>query len=212
MKKIMFNDRYGLTQAVLEGRKTMTRRIIPPIEIDWNRRGMVTLPISGFRDGCLFMDTSCILKDLSEYVAPAKYQPKYRPGEVVAVAQSYHSLNKSGYVAPEWLDHYCEDSAGYENKMFVRADLMPHRIRITKVRLERLQDISDEDCYKEGIYKKTLCPPGDIDYFYHSPPRSKWEVYPSPRDAFAGLIDKVSGEGTWASNSFVFVYEFELVD
>ena len=30
MKKIMFNDRYGLTQAVLDGRKTMTRRIIKP--------------------------------------------------------------------------------------------------------------------------------------------------------------------------------------
>ena len=29
MKKIMFNDRYGLTQAVLNGRKTMTRRIVP---------------------------------------------------------------------------------------------------------------------------------------------------------------------------------------
>lgn len=28
MKKIMFNDRFGLTQAVLEGRKTMTRRIV----------------------------------------------------------------------------------------------------------------------------------------------------------------------------------------
>lgn len=39
MKKILFSDRYGLTQAVLAGKKTMTRRIIPPIEIDWNRRG-----------------------------------------------------------------------------------------------------------------------------------------------------------------------------
>lgn len=27
MKKIMFNDKYGLTKAVLEGRKTITRRI-----------------------------------------------------------------------------------------------------------------------------------------------------------------------------------------
>ena len=43
MKKIMFNDRYGLTQAVLEGKKNMTRRIIPDIEIDWNRRGVVAL-------------------------------------------------------------------------------------------------------------------------------------------------------------------------
>ena len=39
----MFNDRYGLTQAVLEGKKNMTRRIIPDIEIDWNRRGVVAL-------------------------------------------------------------------------------------------------------------------------------------------------------------------------
>lgn len=28
MQKIMFNDKYGLTQAVLEGRKTMTRRTV----------------------------------------------------------------------------------------------------------------------------------------------------------------------------------------
>lgn len=30
MKKIMFNDKYGLTQAVLEGRKTQTRRMLNP--------------------------------------------------------------------------------------------------------------------------------------------------------------------------------------
>lgn len=30
MKKIMFNDRYGLTQAVIEGRKTMARRLADP--------------------------------------------------------------------------------------------------------------------------------------------------------------------------------------
>lgn len=29
MKKIMFNDRYGLTQAILSGSKTQTRRIVP---------------------------------------------------------------------------------------------------------------------------------------------------------------------------------------
>lgn len=181
MKKIMFKDRYGLTEAVLVGRKTMTRRIVPD-----------GAPLGNWKE--------------------TEKMSRFKVGEVVAVAQSYHSLNKSGYVAPEWLDHYCEDSAGYENKMFVRADLMPHQIRITNIRVERLQDISDEDCMREGIYKKTLCPPGDIDYFYHSEPRSKSEVYPSARDAFAGLIDRVSGKGTWASNPWVFVYEFELVE
>lgn len=103
------------------------------------------------------------------------------------------------------------DTKGWNNKMFVSADLMPHQIRITNMWIERLQDIIEEDCYREGIYKNTLCPPGDIDYFYHSEPRSKWEVYPSAREAFAGLIDKVSGNGTWERNPWVFVYEFELV-
>lgn len=34
MKKIMFNDKYGLTKAVLEGRKTQTRRIVNESLID----------------------------------------------------------------------------------------------------------------------------------------------------------------------------------
>lgn len=203
MKKIMFNDRYGLTQAVLEGRKTMTRRIIPPIEIDWNRRGKVTLPISCFRMGYLFMDTSSIVNDLGEYIAPAKYQPKYNQGEIVAIAQSYKDVmearGESG-VSP------LVAKAGYMNKMFVKADLMPHQIRITNVRIERLQDISDEDCRKEGIdyvggYSESY-------YFGHGVENIR--LGNSYCEAFAALIDKVSGKGTWESNPWVFVYEFEL--
>lgn len=39
-KKIMFSDKYGLTQAVLEGRKTQTRRIIPKdfFSLTWDKR------------------------------------------------------------------------------------------------------------------------------------------------------------------------------
>lgn len=83
MKKIMFSERFGLEQAVLAGTKTMTRRIIPDIEIDWNRRGRVTLPVSGFKHGVLFMDVRSILHDagICDYPAPAKYQPKYEVGE-----------------------------------------------------------------------------------------------------------------------------------
>lgn len=173
----MFNDRYGLTGAVLAGRKTMTRRIVKhPEEVE----------IGGHK-----------------YLQTEKLP--FKVGDLVAVAQAYKDTCWTSPVLR------LKDRPGWNNKMFVYAGLMPHQIRITNVRAERLQDISDEDCFKEGIYKKTLCPPGDIDYFYHSEPRSKREVYPSARDAFAGLIDKVSGKGTFDSNPWVFVYEFELV-
>lgn len=204
MKKIMFSDKYGLTQAVLEGRKTMTRRIIKA------PRTMEGKDVYGFavakRPGS---DEWIEVMALDEDEGMINnILPKYKVGEVVAVAQSYHSLNKSGYVAPEWLDHYCEDSAGYENKMFVRADLMPHQIRITNVRVERLQNISDKDCIKEGVCRKIDAHKNPTQFCGFKGTQKLWF---SPREAFAALINKVSGKGTWESNPWVFVYEFELV-
>ena len=210
----MFNDRFGLTEAVLSGRKTMTRRIIGQyIEIDWNRRGVVQLPVGGFEHDVLFMDVRQILPDArrSDYSAPKKYQPKYERGEIIAVAQSYHELNKRGFIAPEWYEHSCEDSAGYENKMFVRADLMPHRIRITDIQLQRLNNISDEDCIREGITKGDFKDFPQQMYFPYKGCKDT-EVMWTPQGAFSILIDKICGKGTWDSNPWVYAYTFELLD
>ena len=105
------------------------------------------------------------------------------------------------------------DGAGWSNKMFVRADLMPHYICITNVRVERLQDISDEDCIKEGVCKWTK----DKELYKYDLADGfemfEWRDKPrTPREAYAALIDRISGNGTWESNPYVFVYDFELVD
>ena len=89
--------------------------------------------------------------------------------------------------------------------MFVQADLMPHQIRITSVRSERLQDITDEDCMKEGI--QVL----DGRYYYRDSEGRIVDDFDNPRAAFASLINKISGRGTWERNPFVWVYEFKLV-
>ena len=115
---------------------------------------------------------------------------------MVAVAQSYSEIG----IKPL---PFCE--AGWRNKMFVRADLMPHHIRITNVRVEQLQDISDEDCIKEGIFVGT----SGITYHVMN---LGGGCANTPRDAYAALIDRISGKGTWESNPYVFVYDFELVD
>lgn len=157
------------------------------------------------------------ISDRGEYLFCSKTAldgafPRYRVGEILAVAQSYHALNKAGYVAPEWLEHTCESSAGYNNKMFVRAELMPHRIRITNIKVERLQDISNEDCLKEGIKEKSRFPHKKSYPFYFDGGKHEWDnSYKTPRQAFAALIDKVCGRGTWNNNPHVFVYEFELL-
>lgn len=175
MKKIMFNDKYGLTEAVLEGRKTMTRRIVPD-----------GTPLGNWEE--------------------TEKMSRYKVGEVVAVAQSYHALNKAGFVAPEWCEHTCEDSPGYSNKMFVKADLMLHQIRITSIRVERIQDISGNDCLREGIIDGKVEPK-----LYGFKNGKHYDTAHTPREAFAILIKKMSGKKAWDDNPWVFVYEFELV-
>jgi hypothetical protein len=223
MKKIMFSERFGLEQAVLAGTKTMTRRIIPDIEIDWNRRGRVTLPVSGFKHGVLFMDVRSILHDagICDYSAPAKYQPKYEVGEEVAIAQpykndgvlTYNAYNEDGTAREDGLQRHKEmlESKGYRNKMFVKAEYMPHRIRITGIKAERLQDISDEDAMREGI-RQSVVEYGDkkiVQWTYFREKITTW--YDSPREAFAALIDRISGRGTWQRNPWVYAYTFELI-
>ena len=132
----------------------------------------------------------------------AQGKARYKVGEIVAIAQAYKDCKR--FVC-------LQESAGFNNKMFVKAELMPHHIRITDVRVERLQDISTKDCIAEGICK--------VDFYlkerglYSFRFENEWyKQYQTPKEAYSTLIDKISGKGTWDTNPYVFVYEFELVD
>ena len=222
MKKILFNDKFLLTQAVIEGRKTQTRRVIKcrktfkgewvagfNIHIRPSDKKVVGLP-------CMYD------ADESEF-DEGEILPKYKVGEVVAVAQSYCSIAEelensnnatcaahyeknvqkaSEYIS--WMEH-----PGFNNKMFVAADMMIHQIRITDVRVERLQDISDEDCLKEGVRK--VVNENGIYVQYYVGKGDNACSFENPRDAFAHLINKVSKKDVWEENPYVFVYDFELV-
>lgn len=207
MKKIMFNDRYGLTQAVLEGRKTQTRRVAYTAG-RW-RDIMVRQDLEGVNKGkaCLFGDGILLAKSA------------YKLGETIAIAQKYEDLRKDDefyrLCGKNGMPLECiKYEKGCHNKMFVRADLMPHHIRITNIRVERLQDISEEDCMAEGIrrfgkeyvrFKKEYC------YTCQNYAVTDFYSFSTPREAYAALIDKISGKGTWESNPWVFVYDFELI-
>lgn len=86
---------------------------------------------------------------------------------------------------------------------------MPHHIKITDIDVQNLQDISDDDCIKEGI-KIGINPDGK--HYHYFDTENVRTFFDTPRKAFAALIDKVSGKGTWDSNPLVWVYYYELVD
>ena len=202
MKKIMFSDKYGLTQAVLEGKKTMTRRFLPCHSKNKITKKVVECLNSGFSFGFISRD-KLITHDIDEtyYV----YRTRYDIGDVIAIAQRYKDIFSIG-----WKSELTGNEAGWHNKMFAKAEYMPHQIQITNVKLEHLQEISDEDCLKEGI--TLLKEDESINMKYYGTDKRSLNVLEyTPREAFASLIDKVSGKGTWESNPWVFVYEFKFI-
>ena len=212
MKKIMFNDEYGLTDAVLKGRKTMTRRVCKEF------RTLRIIIANEVESVGVYSDENLVefvMKDGSVKVSV----PSYKVGEVVAVAQRYSELSWD----KRFYDNLCSmcerlpqyELKGWDNKMFVRPDLMPHQIRITDIKVERLQDISEEDCLKEGIQE--YFPYIDRDpndkvrtFRYFKDGKIRYCISPASK-CFAYLIDDVSGKGTWERNPYVFAYSFELV-
>jgi len=132
MKKIMFDDRYGLTEAVLSGRKTITRHIVKgprrfkgceDMCLEFHKR-----PNSNIWYDCVVTDGDG--RELGQLPLP------FEVGDVVAVTQRYETIltemfeRDHGYQNPIY-DPFrsqkpnLEDTHGWTNKMFVRADLMP---------------------------------------------------------------------------------------
>ncbi len=133
---------------------------------------------------------------LTHYEKRAK--APYYIDEEIAIAQRYSECFRAVCL---------ENSKGWNDKMFVMASLMPHRIKITDIRIEKLQNISDEDCLKEGIEQLN----NEYGYLMHTNICVFFNAFNTPKEAFASLIDKISGKGTWGSNPYVFVYDFELI-
>lgn len=202
MQKIMFNDKYGLTDLVLSGQKTQTRRIVCQKLVDKYDELLENYEIASYNIG-----VACIIKSKEKFLL--EHSP-YRIGEEVAVAQSYEKAKVEVVPFKEGCGKWGNPRklAGWTNKMFVRAELMPHAIKITKIRIERLQDISDEDCMKEGVLKGEFRNTWDKYYLYYG---EGIKTFKTPHHAFTTLMDKINGKGTCDSNPWVWVYDFELV-
>lgn len=208
MKKILFNDEFLLTKAVLDGRKTQTRRIVPQKELD-----KINLFQEEYYDATF--DKLEGVELLTHYFLTEKCgKLPYNVGEVVAVAQRMCDVYAEWDMAylgkdTKALMEKFGGSPCFNNKMFVKASEMPHQIRMTNVRVEKLQDISDDDCLKEGLEWDAKAQSYYAGYSMETG-KKNW-LGNTPCEAFAHLINKVSRKDVWQENPYVFVYDFELV-
>lgn len=258
MQKIMFEHRrFGLEQAVIAGTKTMTRRRIHFSGIDDED---VSKPVMGIdQKGRIYFTFDAITEDVDVYPKYQIGEQVAVAQSYVSLLCGWGALSKrtdNGCITVKALDNEDltvgdfvidgtkipmeYDGVGIQaihtkkeildNKMFVRADLMPHVIEITDIKAERLQDISDEDCLKEGIIPVTWrqYPEPFSDHYvdhdlwtlekYREQFEDAWSdddpeawAATSPKTAFAVLIRKLQGKKAWERNEWQFVYTFKLI-
>lgn len=211
-----------MVRAILDGRKTMTRRVVKPQPLN-NRVGMVNgayarLPNSWLVNG-----------SVSEYhdkgITPPRWECPYgQPGDRLWVRET-HYVQSAGYQDGTGKDiRYRADMVGDSWDYFRRRAFtwtpsihMPRwasriTLEVTGVRVERLQDISEEDAIAEGI-ARDCCDEGWRNY------RAKDPLYPtyglSPKASFNTLWQSLNAKRpgcSWDDNPWVWVVEFQQVE
>ena len=205
-KPILFSGE--MVRAILDGRKTMTRRVAKPQPVqvgdnlfDWDK-GKV---------GVTFDKTWWDAKGKSPLTEHAPYQVGQRlwvretwyydshmheltDGEPDAPDGRY--LHRLVYRAtsPDWQVY-----GGWKPSIFMPRWACRLELEVTAVRVERLQDISEEDAIAEGFVAKDVRIAPHMTRAYHA------------RDGFVALWDSLNekrGYG-WAQNPWVWVVEFE---
>ena len=190
-----------LFNKVVAGEKIQTRRIITDLES--LNKPTIKIELS---------DNNSFAHFISENIgeAIAGIVSRYRVGETVYLKEPY--VISGSYIIYKFgstIGQEC-DKAGvkWKNKLFMPESAARHFIKIIAVRAERLQDISEEDCLKEGIEEviwKGKILKSSKHYF------NGYESYDTPIEAYAELIDKINGNGTFQRNPFVWVYDFKLL-
>lgn len=196
MKPILFST--PMVQAIIEGRKTMTRRVVPEKIVDdyynyddWcNSVGKPESERFGFYrtyDKTYFLDRC-----------------KYVVGDILWVRETFQNANSIVNGVQSNYAYKADGSAfgDYEIEKWKPSIFMPFEacrlfLKITGVRVERLQDISQEDAIKEGcIYGKGN---GEIDYAVGD-------------KHFPTLWAQINGEQSWKDNPWVYALTFEKFD
>jgi hypothetical protein len=186
MKPIIFNT--PMVQAILAGRKTQTRRVIKDKDITNN----FDIDVDGSAYAYINPETG----DSYPPTAIAKYQV----GDILWVRETWSKDENGEYVYRTNYGTTEDDSFPPSMFKWKPSIHMPREaarifLRVTNVRVERLQDISEDEAIKEGAkaYGPNNC------------------SGTSARIAFAEIWDKTTTEHEWRTNPWVWVYEFEKI-
>ena len=208
-KPILFSTE--MVQAILEGRKTQTRRIIKPQP----KKGIIATAFD-FKKG-FYASKIKIEENPDRFEITELFKPKFQIGDILWVRETWQTTwneNKKSWDTIYKADggYWIDDDGIMKWKPSIYMPKKRARIflEVTNVRVERLQDITEEDAIAEGIKKTWIN--DDIKQCKFKNYINDGKGSKSPIDSFISLWKKINGEDSWKSNPWVWVYEFKVVN
>ena len=192
LRPILFST--PMVQALLEGRKTQTRRV---------------LKMKGCKS---FMPPPDWGKDAVQHWTKG-YYPYGKIGDVLWVRETFNTVLDRE--TKEFLRYGFKATDTFVKAVWKPSIHMPFEaarifLEITDVRVERLQDISNDDAIAEGIAEQDheLLPKGWKDYMddHIGVP------FTSPKGSFKSLWKSINGLDSWDANPWVWVIEFKRIN
>ena len=148
IKPILFNTE--MVRAILDGRKSCTRRIVKPQQLvgvlpNKCKNGM---PEEFLKKKKLMFKPYCDMTD-AELINTA-YKPPYQPGDILYIREKWKKAPNGYYYYEDWQKNDIADVTKWKPSIHMPKEAARIWLKVTDVRVERLKDMTDNDALKEG--------------------------------------------------------------
>lgn len=212
-----------MVQAIREGRKTKTRRVIKPQPNAPEFFGWCSEPADK-RYGQVSFGKNCMISSWAK-------NPYGQPGDGLWVKETWcrfpeNSRDGNGeqiyYRADQDKNHMPEverimsnNNVKWRPSIFMSRRVSRINLELVSVRVERVQDISEEDAYREGIeHIPSADGVGQTNFAsFHDEKLHAFLNYSTAREAFKDLWDSINAKRGfgWDANPWVWVIEFKVL-
>lgn len=194
IKPILFNTE--MVRAILEGRKSCTRRLVKPQPDEKH-----TYPLGFVTDSTEKKEVGCFGFAANEYGGSIQYvKPPYRyaPGDILYVRETWKKAPKGYYYYEDWQRNDIADVTKWKPSIYMPKEAARIWLKVTDVRVERLQEITIDGIRNEGLSSMAVHA-GDMEIAME-----EW------KNLWNSTIKKpdINHYG-WDANPWVWVIEFE---
>lgn len=199
-----------MVKATLAGNKTVTRRIIEkqPDSHHWTMFDGYKLDYNllDAQNGLFVQFYHSVSNPVSLFEKDTTSKFRYgKVGDYIYVKETYEEY---AGVYKYKAENYPLFGEKWKASMFMPKAAARIWLKITDIKVERLNDITEEQCMKEGIIEFTK----DNTISKYAP-KDSWEWADMPRtpiEAYKKLWEEIQGKGSWDKNPWVWVIEFEI--